>query len=311
MRFIRIALIIFLAFSSPKSFSSDKHLVKTESIKVYTCIYRELRWAPPYIFDYAKRNFFFNSSQRPPSLPSEYRKIVCHDTSQYGEPDSPIFPRLEERASFELWDMSCFDCGDRDQNGKIDLNEHISYEYRRRSRDNGVEASPFSILEWDFVPMEVAPPGHHKANLGLIMAPFLNSSNEAECPKQDDYNGGNLLYQIIGEFVGVDTEGLWLAESEPQENFSGDITVDYLLIRESELKEGWFFLEGGRHMIPDRYTLSRKTIHFYYPIDPIFPYVRKPHQLMYTLRSLDEVGIPHDIGAGLRAPDKRIGCIPH
>lgn len=310
MIFIRIALITFLTFFNMSTFSSDKHLVKVKTIIGYTCKYKELRWVPPYIFDYANRNFFFNSSLRPPSLPSDYRKIVCHDTLQYGELDSPLFPRLEERASFKLWDMNCFECGDRDQNGKMDLNEHITYEYSLRSGDDSVELSLFSILEWDFVPMEVASPGHHKVNLGLIMSPFFNSYNEAECPKQDDYNGDNLLYQIIGEFVGVNTQGLWVAESEPQLSSTGDVLVDYLLIRESELKSGWFYLEGGRHLVPDRYTASRRAIHFYYPIDPVFPYVRKPHQLKYTLRSLEELGLSFGTHSRQRASDKRIGCIP-
>lgn len=310
MILIRIALIFF-AFFSTKSFSFEKHLVRTEVIMGYTCKYKELRWYPPYVFDYAKRNFFFNTLQRPPYLPADFREIVCHDTLQYGEPDSPLFPRLEERASFELWDMFCFDCGDRDQNGKIDLNEHISYEYRRRSGNDGVELNPFSILRWEFVPKETLVWGHHKVNLGLLMTPFLNSANEAECPTKDDYKGDNLLYQILGEFIGIDTQGLWLAEGEPQVSTSGDTIVDYLLIRESELKSAWFYFEKGRHMIPDRYTASRKTIHFYYPIDPKRPYIRQGHQLMYTLRSLDEVGRSDDAGPGLRAPDKRIGCIPH
>ncbi|MEC7275981.1 MAG: hypothetical protein VXV96_06645 [Bdellovibrionota bacterium] len=305
-------MLAFLLFTSNLSFGasqSNESILPLNTINSYRCIYRELSWQPPHILEYGKKSFNFKSGARSPFLPADLRNPVCHDASRYGEYDSPLFPRLEERQSFVLWDNGCSLCGDRDLNGVVDLNDEVTREYQSRTGQN-TQVELFFLFDWEELPKEARPQQSNKTLLGVVMLPFVSSFNQSHCPTIKDYYRNNPIYQIVGDLVGIDTEGLWMAQSELQVSTRGEFLVDNLLIREGELKKVWFYFERGIHVRPDRMTSASKTIHFYYPFDFNDPYTRKPNQMMYTIRHPAEVGINTGINIGLIPPDKRFACIP-
>ncbi|MCR9205287.1 MAG: hypothetical protein NXH75_11950, partial [Halobacteriovoraceae bacterium] len=131
--FSRSFFFFLLIVASFNAISSDKHFLRISNVMEYACNYRELVWEPPHVIEYAKKHFYFTVSENPPSLPSNVRTPYCHDISRYGQVDSPLFPRLEAKYTFFLWDKDCSTCGDSNSNGKIDVNEEVSREFRYRT----------------------------------------------------------------------------------------------------------------------------------------------------------------------------------
>ncbi len=149
-----------------------------------------------------------------------------------------------------------------------------------------------------------------KKKLGYYMLPFIDKDTyKAYCPTADHYNSSNPLFQAMREIVGVDTEGLYIAK---QNN-----VCDIMLIRETQLKKIWFYIENNQHIEPNAQTVQGKQIQFYWPPDENSPYVKKSHQRVYTVK------LPTDNLCGesnvqdaaeqqgyYPAHDKRIGCVP-
>ncbi len=155
--------------------------------------------------------------------------------------------------------------------------------------------------------------------LGFFMQPWIDSSTgRGYCPKQAQYNGTDPLFRILKEVVGVDTEGLYIALKEEEIlNTSSGTAVpapqDILFIREGLLRQIWFYYENGQHFTPNDTTANQKTIMFYWPADPVNPYVKKSTQKIYTIRASDSLSAAQNAGAlrtSIRPPDKRFGCVP-
>ena len=289
-------------------------------VSQYSCILRQIATNPnngevSYIA-IAKQHYYFPSGDTPPSLPDDTPRYVCHDVQTYGEDDSVLYPRLEVTQPFVMWNQDDTRFNDTDSDGVIDVNEKITEDYKiaaGRENDSTVDIQLFSVFEWNYIPQIDGWRSSTKTNLGLMMIPFVNNQNLAECPKESDYIGDNPLYNVIGDYVGVDTEGLYMAESEPYQDNQGNTIIDIIMIKESDLKQVWFYFEDGKFLIPDTTTSRTKTIHFFYPLDKSAPYIQKASQVLYTVRYPDAIGtdgVTTGIVTGNRPPDNRFACIP-
>jgi hypothetical protein len=145
------------------------------------------------------------------------------------------------------------------------------------------------------------------------------------CPAQEQYHGPDLTYQALGQFIGVDTEGIFVGRRDKQVLYKPDGTTqevpqDLILIQESILKRIWFYYYNGIPVRPDEVTSAQMTLHFYYPPNYDSPYVQKSFQTDYTVMDRGELaaGSSGSSGSAPSAPgssglptyDKRFGCIP-
>jgi hypothetical protein len=144
------------------------------------------------------------------------------------------------------------------------------------------------------------------------MTPWIDQTTfRAYCPKQAHYFSSNQLFAAMRDIIGVDTEGLYVAKQEG--------AIDYILVRESLLKQIWFYIENGQHIEPNNNTIVGKQIQFYWPADVNSPFVRKSHQQLFTIKSANELSTgtastsqQSSNGSPMSYPphDKRLGCIP-
>jgi hypothetical protein len=159
--------------------------------------------------------------------------------------------------------------------------------------------------------------------MGFFMQPWVNSqTGTGFCPGQIHYNGSDPVFRVMKEHIGVDTEGIFLAEREALVIANPDGTKatappDVMIIRENLLKKIWFYFENGRHFVPDDFSAANKTIMYYWPPDIQNPYTRKSTQYIYTVRSPENIGQAANTGGSgsgpsqsVKPPDKRFGCVP-
>ncbi|MCP4914724.1 MAG: hypothetical protein GY909_16525 [Oligoflexia bacterium] len=287
-------------------------------VSQYTCISRTLRTIDNTSFfeDFFRIHFYFSSDATPPSLPPGIKNIVCHDINQLGEDDSPLYPRLELIPQhMAVWDQSDPQFVDADSDGRADINTVIE---QRLLDEASIQRTLtiFSPFPWPNMPtIPNFNDGNNTPNLGFYMQPWIDPiTGDGFCPDQDDYNGNDPIFKILKEVVGVDTEAIYLAESEPRARGDGSFVQDVLMIRENLLNKIWFYFENGQHFVPDEISSKTKTIHFYWPADPVNPYIRKSEQTIYTIRHPSNIGTNGVPASGLvnqtRPPDKRFGCIP-
>lgn len=314
--------------------------LKITPISQFVCMYRGITPQTPPLYDQAfKHHFYYVDQNLPPSLPAGNPYVFCHDQIQYGEIDQPIFPRLELQPNFfKMWnetDSRFIDLMSYDATGKVvstpnqqpDINDEIKEKLRQAGISSG--ANYFVYFEWLAYPGISNPP-----RLGYLMTPFIDPiTYHATCPTQADYNSNSTLMRILKDTVGVDTEGIYIAQKEAEcyTTRAGELKPaldDYMLIREGLLKKIWWYIKNGVRTEPTESVFNSNTsISFYWPPDESSPYVQKSTQKLYTIRYTDELGTPNTICGSpapanapnstpptprttLRASDKRIGCIP-
>lgn len=288
--------------------------LKIMAVSQYSCVKRSANVVDSdYFFENAiRQHFYFASNNSPPPLPPGDPLVLCHDPAT-GINDNPLKPRLELIPQhFAVWDQADLRFIDvQPQDGSPDINTQIQ---DRLVNEFGVSASInlFGLFTWP------NSPNSGPQNLGIFMQPFVNpTTGKAFCPGRQQYDGDDPIFKILGEVIGVPTEGVYLAEKEPEALFDSDgnlleVPQDILIIRENLLKQVWFYFENGKHFVPDEITANTKTIRFYYPPDLDEPYVRKSTQRIYTVRSPQNLGQSGNVGlnTSIPAPDKRFGCIP-
>lgn len=288
--------------------------LKIMAVSQYTCVKRSATVInSDFLFENAVRqHFYFASNNSPPPQPPNTPLVICHDIAQ-GLNDNPLRPRLELRPQhFAVWDLADLRFIDvNPQDGSPDVNTLIR---DRLTNEFGVSANVnlFGLLTWPNGPNSGAQ------NLGIFMQPFVNPvTGKAFCPGRQQYDSDDPIFRILGDVVGVPTEGIYLAEKEPealtdQQGNTIEVPQDIILMRENLLKRIWFYFENDRHFIPDDITVNSKTIHFYYPPDLNDPFTKKSTQRTYTVRSPQNIGAQSNVGlnTSIPAPDKRFGCIP-
>lgn len=289
--------------------------LKIMAVSQYTCVLRSATEVGNDLFfeNAIRQHFYFPSNNSPPPVPPGNPRRLCHDPNNDGINDGPLKPRLELIPQhFAVWDLADLRFIDVDpQDGSPDINTQIR---DRLNNEFGVNANInlFGLFTWPNAP-DSGP-----QNVGIFMQPFVNpQSGRAFCPGRNEYEGDDPIFKILGEVVGVPTEGIYLAEKQPEPLFDADGNVievpqDIIIIRENLAKKVWFYFENGRHYRPDEVTVNTKTLHFYYPPDPEEPFVQKSDQRIYTIRSPQSLGQQGNVGlnTSIPAPDRRFGCIP-
>ena len=292
--------------------------LKIMPVSQYTCVTRSGKIeAGDDIFNNAARvHYYFPSSDEPTALAPGNNFLICHDINQFGLIDSSLYPRLELIPQhFAVWDQSDIRFVDQDTNGQPDINGIISQKLKDEYNVTQT-TNIFSLFSWPNRPESNGTP----PNVGFFMTPWINpQTGRGFCPTDTEYNGTEPLFKVLKEFVGIDTEGIYLAEKEPElidtddEGNAVQAPQDILIVREGLLKKIWFYYENGVYYTPNDTTAGQKTIRFYWPADTLNPHVKKSDQRLYTVRA------PETIGAGgsstgltsvLRPPDKRFGCVP-
>ena len=299
----------------PEDLSFPVGPLKVSPVSQYTCLTRtgETDDINDFYIGNSKINFYFVSGRSPEKVSPGNNFLICHDINSVGVKDSSLYERLELIPQhFMIWDETDIRFYDQDKNDETDINQHIQKrlleEYNVRSKIN-----IFTLFRWPNHPEVETPP-----NLGFIMQPWVDSeTGKSLCPTQKHYHGEIPVFKILKELVGVDTEGLYVAEREalssigPKGNIE-EAPQNVLLIREKMLKKIWFYFEDGKHFIPDGAAAVQKRIYFYWPPDTKYPYVRKSNQHVYTVKSAENVGKKEIVGLNTttRSPDKRFGCVP-
>jgi hypothetical protein len=298
-------------------------------VSQYTCIFRaqtefDENTGELIITDVNRFHFYFNSETRPEPLQEATTSTVyCHDIEKFNTPVAS--PLLEETTgSYTVWnknDPRFYDLKEINTPNKIDIDEIV---YEKVLLQGAVLTAPpnlFMPISW---PNQIDD-GDSSAGgssggtlspvtkqLGYAMRPFLDDNTyKAYCPTQLHYYSTNPIFKALRDLVG-DTEALYAAK---QEN-----VLDYLLVRESILKNIWFYVEGGQNIEPTSDTIQGKKIQFYWPADAASPFIKKSHQRVYTVTAASELSGDNTVETGVSngeavrtnypTHDKRIACIP-
>ena len=271
-------------------------------------------------------HYYFTPNNPPPSLPPVTNgQVYCHDVEIHGYSDSPLYERLELIPHhFSVWNYRDTRFVDTDGNGKEDINDILKQRLLDEYSINK-EIQIFGTLKWPNV-IPVSDAGSTSSTgdnpiMGYYMIPWVNSTTgKGFCPTQEQYNGTDPMFRVMKDYIGIDTEGIFLAEREGLSMLDADgntviAPTDVLIIRETLLRKIWFYYENNQHLEPDDYAAENKTIMFYWPPDINDPYVRKSTQYIYTVRSSENIGSgdangSSDLQTSIRPPDKRFGCVP-
>ena len=289
--------------------------LKIAPISQYSCVTRRGQYSPTLNeahYNAAFKRYYYISADTTPAALDEAQSDrgtkFCHDIVLYGPKDSPRYERLELIPQhFALWDASDIRFSDQDKDQSMDINKAVS---QKLFKDFGIREN-FDL----FIPLNAhtGPAVENESLLGYRMKFWIRpNSTETFCPTQKDYYGNAPIFNVLKDYVGIDTEGIYAAlretitlPSEDQEIPKASPNLMY--IRESELKSIWFIIENGQLLRPDENNLDSKAIMFYWPPDPYAPYTKKLNQRRYTVVGSDP---SVEVNGTLQASDKKLGCIP-
>lgn len=322
-------------------FSTDVTLpilgpLKNAPISQYTCMVREFSEddsTGDVYYDAAYRlHFYFIPRVPPKPVPAGNSNLICHDIFNplYGVIDDELYPRFEQLPGvFNLWDTTDPRFYDNNSNGQIDINEAIIQKTRNFGGTISAAANFFSEFKWPGAPQLEDDAGNSNSQaLGYFMAPWIDQTTfKSYCLTSTQFNSTNPLFKAMRDYIGVDTEGLYVGEKAPETVIGNDGKPtagfpDYILIRETDLKSVWFYLKNQVPTVPTDDNVSNNAIYFYYPLNKASPYVRTSTQRVFRVRGASELstgsststggsGSTSSGGATTFPPhDRKIGCIP-
>ena len=235
----------------------------------------------------AKRSHFYFVEETRPEPLLENQFIFCHDKQQFGS--TPInSPLLEEKTgAFTVWNRNDPRFFDLDGDEELQIHNIIEKEVERQGQTLTSTPRFFFELIWPngiTVEADSDEAGATQSSLGFYMSPFIDQDTfRAFCPTQEHYYSSNPIFKAMREVVGVDTEALYVGKEAVQGG------CDFVLVRESDLKKIWFYIENGQHIQPNDSTITGKKVQFYWP--PAFnsPFVRKSFQRTYTLQRVESL----------------------
>lgn len=283
-----------------------------------------------------RRHYYYLPRNAPDPLLGNSREAFCHDVVTYGVKDDATYPRLENTpAVFNFWDTQDPRFFDNNGNTYLDVNDVI-VQKTKNFGGNIPKTSNF-FAKFSGLQLVITNPNSTSTNttptqtpLGYYMAPWIDSNTsgfKSFCLTSEHYNNpNNALYRAFRDVIGVDTEGLYIAEkaAETIENVNGDTVTtnpDYLLVREADLKAVWFYVKGGVLTKPTEENVANVTTYFYHPFNKANPFIKSSSQQLYRVKSASELaqgGVSNGSTStsnpgtpGAFPPhDKKIGCIP-
>lgn len=307
--------------------------LKNVPVTQYTCIVREFSTdnsTGDVYYDFAYRLHFYFIPRVPPTpIPAGNSYLICHDIFNplYGIVDQELYPRLEQIPGvFNLWDSTDPRFFDNNGQNGLDVNELIVQKTRDFGGNIPVGTNFFQTFAWPGSPTLQSSAGNTTNNtqsLGYFMAPWIDQTNyKSYCLNSSHYNSSNPLFRAMRDIIGVDTEGLYIGVKSPEAitGSNGETTTghsDYILIRETDLKDVWFYLKNGVPTKPDDTTVVNNAVYFYYPLNKTSPFVKSSSQRIFRVRSASELNSNTTSGitqAGTNQSypphDRKIGCIP-
>jgi hypothetical protein len=305
--------------------------LKIQPVHQYTCmslgISTDANSGNVYIQTAFPLHYYYIESNTPPTIPPGINNIYCHDIQQFPEIDSPVYPRLQlVNNQFAIWNETDPRFYDLDSNGIMDIHDKI----RDEVAVDGVIYDPatqklFLEFSWPNYPYNAVPTapgaGNSAAKLGFIMTPWIDQQSfKSYCPEDVHYNSSNKIFNALKKYIGEEMEGIYLAvkEAETTSDETGAVVLaanDYLLLRESMLKEIWFYIDNEQKIEPTNENVGSKTVHFYWPPKPLSPFIKDSSQKLYTVRHPSDLSESPasdntDLQTSLRPHDKRFGCVP-
>ncbi len=314
--------------------------LKVAPISQFTCIIRDFEveefpsGATDYYYNFGyRRHYYYLPRNVPDPLQGLSREAFCHDIVKYGNRDSAIFPRLENIPGiFNFWDTQDPRFFDNNGNTFLDVNDVIVQ--KTKNFGGSIPAASNFFAKFSGLQLVIVDPNStttsttaNQPALGYYMAPWIDtnsSSYRSFCLTSTQYNSTNALYKAFRDVIGVDTEGIYIAEKAPEviTNVNGaDVPTkaDYLLVREADLKAVWFYVKNGVLTQPTEDNVANVTTYFYYPLNKLTPFVKSSTQKLYRVKSAQELasggvssGSTSQTGTPGSFPphDKKIGCIP-
>lgn len=250
-----------------------------------------------------KKYHFYFVPFMPPFAQDPESIFFCHDWIQYGEYDSVTFPRYEEvQQAIIIWPSTNPLFYDNDGNGNIDVNDAI----RQRTKLFGGSIPPntkfFNSLNLPGNDNLYTRSGSNKNSAAHTMGFWIDQQTfYSYCPNEAHYSSSNPIFRAIGEVLAVPTEGLYAGVESGSK-------LDVILLRETDIKSVWFFMKNNHPSVPNDQNVGHVPVYFYYPLDKVDPYVKKPNQKLYQVTSSNELGM--DSNTSFPAHDRKLACIP-
>ncbi len=267
--------------------------VQTSSLTQFTCLSKPMQ----------KKYHFYFAPYLVPNPQGAGSPFVCHDVVKYGSKDDALFPRFEEvSAAIGVWPNTSPLFYDNDANGYMDVHDAIRRQMKRfgSSIPMGTEFFTYFTLPGD--EQNYAQSGAAKNSSAYVLKPFIDQNTfYSFCPGETHYNSTTPLFRALKEVIASETEGLYAAVEISD-------SQDVILLNEKNIKAVWFYVKDGQIKVPNDSNVSRQTIYFYYPLDKVNPYVKKPNQKIYQVKSAEEIGM--STGNTYPSHDRKIACIP-
>lgn len=310
-------------------------VLQTQLLTSYSCIQRsgfsvsQGNTSTNTFTQIAATTYYFIPSELPDPVAGGPFDPICHDFVNYLS-DGPNVPRYREQAAFSLFNKNEVLFYDNEEangdftatgNGVLDIEDRIALEY------GSAVSGLFYELRWPTGPTANSSTTTTNPLLGFILTPFIDNTNNglAFCPDHSDYqNTSDPLSGILGNYIGVETEPLYLAEKVRdvmQEYDQNGLPLptttlgpaDYILVTESDINGIRYFNNNGVPTIPSNSDLINQTIQFHWPANYSSPFVRNSGQSVYHIRHPSELGTDEAPGVprNNRPPGNRIiGCVP-
>lgn len=309
--------------------------LKNAPITQYSCIHR-----PPSVdqesgdiyYDAAFRVHFYFLPRVPPDPIPAGSDIVCHNFMDpiLGMIDDILYPRLEQLpAIFNLWDNTDPRFFDNNGNNNDDVNDIIIQKAKNFGATNIPAATrffeKFPVMSTVEETEEAGGNASVAKSMGFYMSPWIDQTTfRSYCLNSTHYNSSNPLFKAMRDVIQVDMEGIYVGVKPPETVFDRDgnplqTPDDFILIRETDLKQVWFYMKNGVPTVPTDAIVSSVPVFFYYPLNLVSPYVKASTQKIYQVKGAAELNnetVPEGgsnasgISTSYPPHDRKIGCIP-
>lgn len=271
-----------------------------ESLNRYYCVVSSgmIRDGDYNSINSVNQHYTFTERLMPMPIPPDFDSIFCHDREIYGDDDSFLFPRLGlVNNSGSLWSSSNPNFMDLNGDGKEDINTEIEQTLRDQYNIN-ISLDLFINFTGQDDPLS-----SQSTVKGKLLRNFIDPATGRNfCPTRYSYNSENPLLHVLGKYLSIDTEQVYMARRETIRFDDGTIAPeDNLFLSKSTLNPIWFYIERGMHFSPTEEDRFTKTLYFYWPADHNNPFVKKSYQKMYRISVSD-----HDMSSA----DKSFACAP-